>query len=134
MSRPVALKARYVFPVASPPIPGGVVTLDGDRIAAVGARESDATPVDLGDVAIVPGLVKGAWYPIHVNQSLPAVAGRYFLAGEGGDVFWNPDDHAYGQHGRGHWITLAALSPATVRTIPDLRSTARMRRFFRSAR
>jgi len=52
-----ALKARYVFPVTGEPIPDGLVTIQGERIAAVG-RETPAGHVrDLGNVAIVPGLV-----------------------------------------------------------------------------
>jgi len=52
-----ALKARYVFPVTREPIPDGLVTIQGERIVAVG-RETPAGQVrDLGNVAIVPGLV-----------------------------------------------------------------------------
>lgn len=52
-----SLKARYVFPATAPPIAGGVVTIRGERIAAVG-RQAPAGPVEnLGDVAILPGLV-----------------------------------------------------------------------------
>jgi cytosine/adenosine deaminase-related metal-dependent hydrolase len=52
-----ALRARVVFPVDRPPIEGGVVTIEGDRIVAVGT-ETDAASVDnLGDVALLPGLV-----------------------------------------------------------------------------
>lgn len=52
----IALRARYVFPVLAPPIDGGVVTIRGDRIVAVG-KSSDVPAIDLGNVAIVPGLV-----------------------------------------------------------------------------
>ena len=53
----IALRAKYVFPVEGPPIEGGVVTLSGERIVAVG-KSSDAAAVhDLGNVAILPGLV-----------------------------------------------------------------------------
>lgn len=52
----VSLTARYVFPVAGPPLAGGAVTIRGERIVAV-----EPTPpvgaLDLGDVAILPGLV-----------------------------------------------------------------------------
>jgi cytosine/adenosine deaminase-related metal-dependent hydrolase len=45
-----------VFPVDAPAIDGGVVTIDGERIVSV--RSSADGPVrDLGDVALVPGLV-----------------------------------------------------------------------------
>ncbi len=52
-----ALKARYVFPVAAPPIRDGVITVDGQRIVAVGENASGQPPHDLGNVAILPGLV-----------------------------------------------------------------------------
>ena len=55
MSRTFA--ARWVFPVAGPPLPQGTVTVNGDRIESVephGARTPDE---DLGNAAIIPGLV-----------------------------------------------------------------------------
>jgi cytosine/adenosine deaminase-related metal-dependent hydrolase len=56
-----ALKARYVFPVAAPPIEDGAVILDGDRIFAVGRAKDVLAPhiavEDLGNAAIVPGFV-----------------------------------------------------------------------------
>jgi len=55
--RPFSLKARYLFPVASPPIPDGMLTVDGERIVAVGENTSGRAPVDLGNVALLPGLV-----------------------------------------------------------------------------
>ncbi|MHC4294705.1 MAG: glycosyltransferase family 87 protein, partial [Planctomycetota bacterium] len=44
---------------------------------------------------IVPGLFKGAWYPVHINQSISGVFSRYFLEGPNGNIFWNPDDNPY---------------------------------------
>ncbi|MEX2120657.1 MAG: amidohydrolase family protein [Pirellulales bacterium] len=52
-----AIKARYVFPVGTDPIPDGVVTLAGDRIVAVDRQPLGCLPRDLGNVAILPGLV-----------------------------------------------------------------------------
>lgn len=52
----LSLTARYVFPVAGPPLAGGCVTIRGERIVAVEPRPTGAA-VDLGDVAILPGLV-----------------------------------------------------------------------------
>ncbi len=57
MTAPIALRARYVFPVAGPPIPDGVITIHDGRIVAVGHESAVATPVDLGNAAIIPGLV-----------------------------------------------------------------------------
>jgi len=51
------LRARFVFPVAGPPLAGGCVTIAGERIAAVGATAREAPVHDLGNVAILPGLV-----------------------------------------------------------------------------
>ncbi len=52
-----ALQARYVFPIESPPIPDGVVTIEGETIVAVGRKPIEADACDMGNVAILPGLV-----------------------------------------------------------------------------
>lgn len=52
------LRARYVFPIGSGPIEHGLVTIEGGRIAAVGPVAPRGCPVhDLGDVALLPGLI-----------------------------------------------------------------------------
>ena len=51
------LKARWVFPITAPPIPGGVVTIRGGRIVAVGSGPPDGPCEDLGGVALLPGWV-----------------------------------------------------------------------------
>lgn len=53
---PLTLRARWVFPIEGPPLDGGVVTIDGGRIVAVG-RSTDAPLCDLGEAALLPGLV-----------------------------------------------------------------------------
>ena len=53
----VALRARLVLPISSPPIRSGVITVCGDRIVAVGENVSGRTARDLGDVAILPAFV-----------------------------------------------------------------------------
>lgn len=53
-----AYRARYVFPVAGPPIAEGVVTVAAGRVVSVGAQAARGAPIeDLGGVAIIPGLV-----------------------------------------------------------------------------
>jgi cytosine/adenosine deaminase-related metal-dependent hydrolase len=52
-----SLRARWVFPVAAPPIAGGVVRIVGGRIVGVGLSEPGEPVRDLGDAAILPGLV-----------------------------------------------------------------------------
>jgi aminodeoxyfutalosine deaminase len=61
--------ARWVLPLDRPPLPGGVVTIDGDRIVAVephGTRPAE----DLGDVALLPGFVNA-----HTHLDLTGMAG-----------------------------------------------------------
>jgi cytosine/adenosine deaminase-related metal-dependent hydrolase len=53
----VRLRARYVFPVDRPPIENGLVTIEGEWIRDVGRFNGEADATDLGDVAIIPGLV-----------------------------------------------------------------------------
>src|SRR5262245_36313863 len=65
------LTARWVFPVSGPPMPQGTVTVRGDLIAAVhpaGARTAD---VDLGNTAIIPGLVNA-----HTHLDLSGMRGK----------------------------------------------------------
>jgi cytosine/adenosine deaminase-related metal-dependent hydrolase len=69
--------ARWVFPVAAPPLERGTVTIAGGRIAAVephGTRQAD---VDLGDVALLPGLVNA-----HTHLDLTGLRGRVPYAGD----------------------------------------------------
>src|SRR5258705_11781357 len=49
-------RAAWVLPIATPPIPGGVVSIERDLIVAVGPHDGGLVE-DLGDVAILPGLV-----------------------------------------------------------------------------
>ncbi|MCA9236776.1 MAG: amidohydrolase family protein [Planctomycetales bacterium] len=52
------LRARWVVPVVAPPIEGGCVAVSDGRIVAVGGPDAARGPVeDLGDVALLPGLV-----------------------------------------------------------------------------
>ena len=64
--------ARWIVPISSPPIAGGVVAVDGDRIAFVGLPD-EAPPGDdenLGDVVLLPGLVN-----THCHLELTAMRG-----------------------------------------------------------
>jgi len=49
-------RARWVIPVAGPPVANGIVVLHGERIVGIHRTRRPDT-VDLGDVAILPGLV-----------------------------------------------------------------------------
>jgi aminodeoxyfutalosine deaminase len=70
------LRGRYVFPVGGDPIPDGAVSIEGERIVACGAGGSPAPreTSDLGNVAILPGLVNAH---VHLDFSdLPAPLGH----------------------------------------------------------
>jgi cytosine/adenosine deaminase-related metal-dependent hydrolase len=54
-SRPVKLRARCIAPVTAAPF-AGFLELDGGRVTAL-STTADATAVDLGNVAVLPGLV-----------------------------------------------------------------------------
>jgi cytosine/adenosine deaminase-related metal-dependent hydrolase len=68
----ILYRARWVVPIAEPPIEDGVVGVAGGRITFVGLR-ADApagTVEDLGDVILVPGLVNA-----HCHLELTAMRG-----------------------------------------------------------
>jgi aminodeoxyfutalosine deaminase len=52
-----AVRARWVFPVSGPPISGGAVEVDADGSILAIHRSPPAESRDLGDVAVIPGLV-----------------------------------------------------------------------------
>lgn len=81
---PVAVRARWVLPIDQPPIQHGVVTIVGSRILTVGENSSGRPPRDLGNVALIPGLVNAH---THLEFSLleqplcePAVAFSEWIA------------------------------------------------------
>ena len=51
------ISARWIVPIATPPVAGGWVQIDGGRVEAVGAGRPLAGAIDLEDVAVLPGLV-----------------------------------------------------------------------------
>jgi cytosine/adenosine deaminase-related metal-dependent hydrolase len=50
-------RARYLFPVTSQPVPDGLLSIADGRIVAVGRRPGVGPVEDLGNVAVLPGLV-----------------------------------------------------------------------------
>ena len=64
-----ALKARYVFPVSAKPIRNGMVGIEAERIVAVGEQVTADTVEDLGNAAILPGMVNA-----HTHLELSALA------------------------------------------------------------
>ncbi len=72
----IVYTARYVLPVASPPVHDGALAVDDGRIQAVGARADvleqagDGAEVrDLGDAVLMPGLVNA-----HTHLELSGIA------------------------------------------------------------
>jgi len=92
--------------------------------ATIGTGHYAALSKSWLDNLIFPGLLAGAWYPIHINQSIPGVFSRYFLDGPNGNIFWNPDDNPYELQKKFRWITLTPMSPATVRMLIRLSQLA----------
>ena len=52
-----AYQARYVFPVVAAPLADGVVTVENGQIIGVGRQAIGCKATDLGNVAILPGLI-----------------------------------------------------------------------------
>ena len=69
----IRYRARWILPISRPPIADGVVAVDNGRIAFAGPH-ADAPAggelVDLGDVALLPGLVN-----VHTHLELTAMRG-----------------------------------------------------------
>jgi len=57
--KPAVYRARWILPISSPPIEGGWLAINDHRVIDLGhAHQSPPSePIDLGDVAILPGLV-----------------------------------------------------------------------------
>jgi cytosine/adenosine deaminase-related metal-dependent hydrolase len=68
---PCSLTARWVFPVDAPPIERGVVTIRGDQISAVEPHGTRTADIDLGNAAILPGLVNA-----HTHLDLSGLRGK----------------------------------------------------------
>lgn len=81
--------ARLIFPVSDEPIRDGAVAVEGGRIAAVGAasslreRYSSARVVDLGERALLPGLINAhthlelTHHAGHIPDNLPFIEWIY---------------------------------------------------------
>jgi cytosine/adenosine deaminase-related metal-dependent hydrolase len=65
-----SLSARWILPVDQPPIEGGIVVIQGERIIAVEKHGDRKPDQDLGDYAILPGLVNA-----HTHLDLTGLRG-----------------------------------------------------------
>src|SRR5947209_6500463 len=71
MSSEWSLTARWVFPVDAPPLERGILTIAGDHIAAVEPYGTRTADYDLGNAAILPGLVNA-----HTHLDLSGARGK----------------------------------------------------------
>src|SRR6476620_11012283 len=71
------LSARWVFPVSGPPLPGGTVTVRGDRIESVDPAGTRTPDIDFGNAAIIPGLVNA-----HTHLDLSGARGAVPLGAD----------------------------------------------------
>src|SRR5262245_40616144 len=72
------LTARWIFPVAGPPLERGTITIQGEYIVAVEPHRRRTADQDLGNAAILPGLVNAH---THLDLSTaPTVPGEDFTA------------------------------------------------------
>ncbi|HEV3448132.1 MAG TPA: amidohydrolase family protein [Gemmataceae bacterium] len=69
--QPWTLTARWIFPVAGPPLEQGTITIAGERIVGVEARGKSRPDQDLGNAAILPGLVNA-----HSHLDLTGLRGK----------------------------------------------------------
>jgi cytosine/adenosine deaminase-related metal-dependent hydrolase len=65
------LTARWVFPMDGEPLPGGTITIQGECIFSVSPHGDRAADLDLGNAAILPGLVNA-----HTHLDLSGLRGR----------------------------------------------------------
>src|SRR5437870_11110917 len=71
MAPPRPLAPRDARPGEGPPLAGGVVTITGDKVAAVQPHGTRTADVDLGNAAVLPGLVNA-----HTHLDLTGLRGR----------------------------------------------------------
>lgn len=101
---PRAFRARWIVPISRPPIEDGIVAMQGGKIVFAGERRSWHEPaIDLGEVAILPGLVNA-----HTHLEFSEIAAPF---GQRGEAFakWIPQVVA---HRRARAATQQAMSIA----------------------
>jgi cytosine/adenosine deaminase-related metal-dependent hydrolase len=74
MKHQLLIRARAVVPVSRPPIEDGAILISGQRIAAVGrwsvlSARCSGRAVDLGEVALLPGLVNAHCHLDYTNMA-----------------------------------------------------------------
>jgi cytosine/adenosine deaminase-related metal-dependent hydrolase len=82
------LTSRWVLPIASPPLEGGLVAVEGDRIVGVHPHGFATADRDFGNAALMPGLVNA-----HTHLDLTGAKGR--IPPRGDFTGWLEDVIAY---------------------------------------
>jgi cytosine/adenosine deaminase-related metal-dependent hydrolase len=102
-----------VFPIAAPPLEHGVVTVAGERIAAVGPPNGRPPEVDLGEAAVLPGLVNA-----HSHLDLTGLRGRVPFTGDFTDWLRAVIGHRRGRPpGQGEADVRAGLAESLARGV-----------------
>jgi len=57
MTKPLVLRAKWIFPIGQEPLENGALVIDGDRIADLLPSSRVNAKIDFGDAALLPGLV-----------------------------------------------------------------------------
>ena len=86
------LTARWVFPVSRPPLERGTVTINADHIVAIEPHGCRTADFDLGNTAILPGLVNA-----HTHLDLSDARGKCPPTPEFTDWLWAVIQHRRGQ-------------------------------------
>lgn len=79
LDRPVRLKARWVFPVSAAPIEHGVIEVQNGQVTALHGQ-SDTAAIDLGNVALIPGLVNAHTHLEFSDLTQPVLPAEPFTA------------------------------------------------------
>jgi cytosine/adenosine deaminase-related metal-dependent hydrolase len=108
-----AYRARWVLPIDRPPIENGWVDVVDGRVVALGQGQPPRSARDLGDVALLPGLVNA-----HTHLELSWMAGLVPPAGTMGDWL----RHLLGLRRAGPAGGLAAEHAAAVRAAASMRA------------
>lgn len=78
-TEPQRFCARWIFPVDALPIANGMIEIEGNRITDVSARRAPDA-IDLGNVALIPGLVNAHTHLEFSDLGAPVLPARPFTA------------------------------------------------------
>jgi len=124
------LRARVVVPLTRPPIADGAVLITGKRIEAVGRwkdfrNEPGEEATDLGEVALIPGLVNGHCHLDYTDMAGQLLPPKVFtdwlkliLVTKAG---WSHNDYAQSwRHGAAMLVRTGTTTVADIEAVPEL--------------